>query len=337
MQSSDNHNMSAPQGNEHGTTHDTTHDTTNSNSVGKSVRYRTVLDDIEDASSIDLETEETDHSDYCKDNKSVKPLPKDKSPSKIPVSRSSAAGDGNVSERQCNFDYVVDLKIPVHLCYRCANGVKVDSIVCEQPNCNINRAVAMKAPVQAQVTQEEMLLYKKLTLSKDSNHEKRLVMGTYIDIESDRIKFIIKAFTNLHNTSLHATNCIYGLCTLKRIRTVFKTLAVGRKYMFLFRVNDDFTKYITFTIKCKDTKCTALQSGLIQKTCDLTNEDDSHILCTTYHKRSSGTTHQSDTVLNQIEFNCATYIKVTGDMVLMSSTADGTIKYKLNDIFVLTM
>ena len=334
--------MSAPKGSEQSTTHYTTHDTTNSNSIGKSGhRYRTVLDDIEDASSIDLETEETDRNDCCKDNKSVKPLPKDKSPSKTTVSRSSAAGNGNVSARQFNFDYVIDLKIPVHLCYNSANGVKVNGIVCEQPNCNINKATSMQTSmqtsVQAPLTQEEVLLYKKLTLSKDSNHEKRLVMGTYIDIESDRIRFIVKAFTNMYSTSMHVTNCIYGLCTLKRIRAVFKTIVVGRKYMFLFRVNGDFTKYITFTVKCKDTKCATLQSGLIQKTCDLINEDDSHVMCTTYHKRSSGTTYQSDTVLNQIEFNCATYIKVTGDMVLMSSTADGTIKYKLNEIFVLTM
>lgn len=284
-----------------------------------------------------------------KDNKKVRILPRDQV-NKIKVDKKyesvkiaepvrkqrDYSYNSNYNNSNYNTDYMLELKVPIHLCQNRLSNSSFDGIVTEAPFCNVKKITKDVHPTLS-LSVEEFRLYNQLTISKDSNHEKRIVNNEVCNIEEDRIKFITKSFTNLFCTALKAHDCLYGLCTLKRLNSICRYIVIGKKYMFLFRINTDLTKYVIFTIKSKDVVKTKTFSGLVQKTYTMTLEDNSTILCKTYTKRENGAVHQSDTLLNQIEFNFSTYIKITGDMILMSTTIDGTRSYNLNEIFILTM
>lgn len=250
---------------------------------------------------------------------------------------SASASVNSSTNGNANFyDYILEMKLPLHLCQNTLNGTCIDGIAAESPTFTVKKAKKDAHTVQG-LSPEELRLYNKLTVSKGTNHEKKSLNNQSIKIEDDRIRFIAKSFTNLYYSDLHVKDCLYGLCTLNRLNNICKMLTVGRKYMFLFRVDSEFTKYFIFTLRCKEVRKNKIMSGLVQKTCNLVTDEGSNIVCKTYNKRDSGAIYQSDTMLNQIEFNCNMYIKVTGDMVLMVTSDDGTKMHVLNEIYILTL
>lgn len=300
------------------------------------------LTDI-DFDTVDQEQEEHEKKDVSS-NKAVKILPKDKidTLSKERPKKMSESVNNIITrvekKKQNPCEYIVELKFPIHLCYNnmVQSGINVDGLITGQPGCNIRpvreNATSM-VPQTVQITNEEMNLYSMLSVSKNSNHETSPYNPDRL--EPERIRYVVKYFSNFYSTNNEIKDCLYGLCTLRRLDHVCKTLAIGKKYMFLFRVNNNFTKYISFTVRCKEKRSIAILSGLIQKTYNVMTVDGCNIVFHLYGKRSNGSIHVSDTAFNQIEFNFASYTKITGDMIMVYTTADKTLSYKLNEIYVM--
>lgn len=237
-------------------------------------------------------------------------------------------------------EYMIEFKVPIHLFYdeSIKEGVNVNKVVSEQPTVNVDKIVrkdCSKSMLYTLLTEDEKKEYNNLMLSKDDRHEKRVINGHPIDIEPDRKRFIIRAYKAFLQTRVAVSNCLYGLCTLKRLSNICKTLVKGGKYMFLFRINNDYTKYATFTIKDYNRSTGETCVGLMQKTYRFLTTDDTFVVFKTYNKRRSGAVHMADTILNTIEFNFSAYIRVTGDMKLYCTTTESTTSFILNEIYIL--
>ena len=231
-------------------------------------------------------------------------------------------------------EYMLEIKMPIKITHSTSpNGSKFEEITMGMQMRSLTPIINNDKPV-TMITEEERRLYNLFSATRLLNHEPSL--DGPIGISLERMKYMVKFFMVIRNNNSGIKDCIFGLCTLRRLNYLCKTLTVGERYMFVFRLNKEYIRYVSFTIVKKEKSCHRLNSGVIMKLYNVTTHDGSLIVFSVFDKRMNGVVQVTDNLFNQIDFNFGSYMKVTGDMSFVTTTHDNTVSFKLDEIYVMT-
>lgn len=231
-------------------------------------------------------------------------------------------------------EYMLEIKMPMKISYSTSpNGSKFEEVTMGMQMRSLTPIVNNDKPVTT-ITEEERRLYNLFSATRLLNHEPSL--DDPMGISFDRMKYMVKFFMAIRNNKSDIKDCIFGLCTLRRLNYLCKTLTIGKRYMFVFRLNKEYIRYVSFTIVKKEKSCHRLNSGVIMKLYNVTTHDGSLIVFSVFDKRVNGVVQVTDNLFNQIDFNFGSYMKVTGDMSFVTTTHDNTVSFKLDELYVMT-